>query len=96
MQFDELQSYLGETWPTIRQQLLKGEYQPQPVRRVEIPKPDGGKRELGIPNVIDRLIQQALAQELTKLFDPEFSKASYGFRPGRSAHQAVLAARKHI
>jgi RNA-directed DNA polymerase len=96
MQVDELQPYLWETWPTIRQQLLEGNYHPQPVRRVEIPKPDGGKRELGIPNVIDRLIQQAVAQELTKLFDPEFSEASFGFRPRRSAHQAVLAARKHI
>lgn len=96
MQVDELQPYLWETWPTIRQQLLEGDYHPQPVRRVEIPKPDGGKRELGIPNVIDRLIQQAVAQELTKRFDPEFSESSYGFRPGRSAHQAVLASRKHI
>jgi len=96
MQVEELQPYLWETWPTIRQQLLAGDYHPQPVRRVEIPKPDGGKRELGIPNVIDRLIQQAVAQELTKQFDPEFSENSYGFRPGRSAHQAVLAAREHI
>jgi RNA-directed DNA polymerase len=88
--------YLREHWPTFRDQLLQGTYQPQPVKRVEIPKPDGGVRRLGIPCVVDRLIQQALLQVLQKRWDPTFSEYSYGFRPGRSAHQAVAQAQVFV
>jgi RNA-directed DNA polymerase len=87
---------LKAAWPAIRQQLLDGAYRPQPVRRVGIPKPGGGTRELGIPTVLDRLIQQALLQVLQPILDPTFSAHSFGFRPGRSAHQAVLAAQAHV
>jgi group II intron reverse transcriptase/maturase len=92
----QLREYLKEHWPTIREALMSGTYQPSPVRRVEIPKPGGGERLLGIPTALDRLIQQALAQVLGGLFDPHFSDASYGFRPGRSAHQAVRKAQALI
>lgn len=92
-----LEGYLREHWPRIKSKLLSGCYQPEPVRRVEIPKPGGkGTRQLGIPTVLDRLIQQALHQVLQPVFDPYFSDSSYGFRPGRSAHQAVLAAREYV
>jgi RNA-directed DNA polymerase len=87
---------LKTQWPDIRRGLLNGTYRPSPVRRVGIPKPGGGTRELGIPTVVDRLIQQALLQVLQPLIDPTFSEHSYGFRPGRSAHQAVQAARQYV
>ena len=91
-----LKGYLQTEWPRIREELLAGKYHPQPVRKVEIPKPGGGTRMLGIPTVLDRLIQQAMHQVLSPLFDPDFSPSSYGFRPGRSAHRAVKAAKNHV
>lgn len=92
----DLKPFLKEHWPRIREELLADRYQPQTVRGVEIPKPGGGVRLLGIPTVVDRLIQQALHQVLMPLFDPGFSEASYGFRPGRNAHHAVKAARAYV
>jgi len=92
----QLPEHLKQHWPVIREQLLRGNYKPQPVKRVEIPKPDGGVRKLGIPTVLDRFIQQAVMQVLQCRWDRTFSEHSYGFRPGRSAHQAVEAAQKYI
>ena len=96
MRVEQLKAYLQQHWPTLKQQLVDGTYQPQPVRKVEIPKPGGGKRMLGIPTVIDRLIQQAIHQVLSSRYDPHFSPHSYGFRPKRSAAQAVKQARHYI
>jgi hypothetical protein len=96
MTIEDAETYLREQWPSIRSQLLEGTYQPQPVKRVEIPKPDGGVRKLGVPCVVDRLIQQALLQVLQEQWDPTFSEHSYGFRPGRSAHQAVAQAQRYV
>ena len=93
---DELPGYLREHWPVHREELLRGTYRPQPVRRVEIPKSGGGKRKLGIPTVLDRFVQQAVLQVLQGRFDPTFSEYSFGFRPQRSAHQAVAQAQEYI
>ncbi len=92
----EIKDNLKQHWPTIKAKLLAGEYMPSPVRRVDIPKPQGGVRTLGIPTLTDRLIQQALHQVLSPIFEAEFSESSYGFRPGRSAHQAVKAAQQYV
>jgi len=92
----EFKDHLQRYWPTIKANLLAGNYIPSPVRRVDIPKPQGGVRTLGIPTLTDRLIQQALHQVLSPIFEPTFSASSYGFRPGRSAHQAVQAAQRHV
>jgi RNA-directed DNA polymerase len=96
MTVHELPGFLTQQWPAIREQLLSGTYEPQPVKRVEIDKPDGGVRKLGIPTVLDRFIQQAVMQVLQRRWDPTFSDNSYGFRPGRSAHQAVEQAQRYI
>jgi group II intron reverse transcriptase/maturase len=96
MNTEELRPWLHAHWPEVCSELDAGTYRPQPVRRVTIPKPGGGERELGVPTALDRVIQQALLQVLTPVFDPMFSGWSFGFRPGRSAHQAVEAARRHI
>ncbi|MDB4470679.1 group II intron reverse transcriptase/maturase [Deltaproteobacteria bacterium] len=96
MTVGELGDHLRHNWPCIREQLLVDEYWPQAVRKVEIPKASGGKRTLGIPTVLDRLIQQAMHQQLMLIFEPHFSGASYGFRPGRSAQQAVQMAQTHV
>ena len=96
LDIDQTSRQLKTEWPRIREALLQGTYRPSPVRRVMIPKPGGGQRELGIPTVTDRLIQQALLQVLQPMIDPGFSEHSYGFRPGRRAHDAVLAAQSYI
>jgi len=92
----EFKGCLKVHWPSVKQALLEGRYLPRPVRRVDIPKPAGGMRTLGVPTVVDRLIQQALHQVLQPLFEPTFSDGSYGFRPGRGAHQAVRRAQGYI
>ena len=89
-------AHAREHWPAVRAQIEGGRYKPQPVRRVEIPKPDGGKRLLGIPTVTDRVVQQAIAQVLTPIFDPTFSDSSFGFRPGRNAHQAIRQVQANV
>src|SRR6266446_5754617 len=96
MTVEQLPDYLRAHWPQHREELLRGMYAPSPVRRVEIPKPDGGVRKLGVPTALDRFVQQAVLQVLQPIFDPTFSDHSYGFRPGRSAHQAVAQAQKNI
>lgn len=96
MTVEELPGYIGRHWPKIKAELLDGTYRPQPVRRKEIAKPDGGVRLLGIPTVLDRLIQQATAQVLQAVWDHTFSESSYGFRPGRSQHTAIRQAKRHI
>jgi RNA-directed DNA polymerase len=96
MTVEELPGYLKAHWPEIREALLAGRYQPQPVKRVEIPKPGGGVRQLGIPTVLDRFIQQALLQVLQPAWDGTFSDGSYGFRPGRSAHHAIAQAQQYL
>jgi len=93
---DELGDWLGMHWPSVKAALLNGQYTPQAVRAVDIPKPQGGNRTLGIPTALDRLIQQALLQVLQPVFEPEFSASSYGFRPGKSAQEAVLAAQRYV
>lgn len=96
MTVKELPEYLKKEWQRIRRQLLSGEYTPKPVKRVRIPKPGGGIRQLGIPTVLDRFIQQAVMQELQRELDRSFSNASYGFRPRKSAHQAVLQSQQYL
>ena len=96
MPVSELKDWLAVHWPGVKKALLEGRYLPQPVRRVDIPKPTGGVRTLGVPTVVDRLIQQALHQVLQRVFEPTFSEGSYGFRPGRGAHQAVRQAQAYI
>jgi RNA-directed DNA polymerase len=97
IQVEQLTPHLREHWPVIREELLLGTYKPKPILKVEIPKKDGkGMRALGIPTVLDRFIQQAILQVFTPIYDPHFSENSYGFRPGRSCHQAVKAAQAHV
>jgi RNA-directed DNA polymerase len=96
MSIREFPDFSRCNWDSIHQSLLDGTYQPLPVKRVEIPKPTGGKRPLGIPTVLDRLIQQSICQVLVPIFDPGFSESSYGFRPGKSAHDAVRKVREYI
>ena len=96
MSIEAFSEFARQNWAKVRESLLAGSYQPLPVQRVEIPKATGGTRPLGIPTVLDRLIQQAIYQVLMPMFDPDFSDYSYGFRPGRSAHDAIYQVREYI
>src|SRR5690625_859794 len=96
MPVESLRAYFVEHWHMLKEKILRGTYIPSPVRRVEIPKPNGGTRKLGIPTVTDRFLQQAIAQVLTEVYDPTFSEQSYGFRPKRRGHDAVRQAREYI
>ena len=96
MTVDQLPSYLRKRWPQIKEDLLNGTYKPMPVRRKEIPKPQGGVRLLGIPTAMDRLIQQAVAQVLQQIWDPVFSDSSFGFRPGKCQHDAIYQAKRYV
>lgn len=96
MQTEELRAYINDNWQRFRASILEGKYEPSPVRKVEIPKPNGGKRMLGIPTVMDRLIQQAISQWLTPKYEEQFSSSSYGFRPNKNAHQAVMQAQEYV
>ena len=96
MTVEELPAYLTKNWEQIKKQLLAGEYKPLPVRRVEIPKPDGSKRKLGIPTVLDRFIQQAVGQVLSQIYDPTFSDSSFGFRPKRGAQDAIKQSKRYV
>jgi retron-type reverse transcriptase len=96
LETSQLRRYLWEHWDRIKEQILKGRYEPRPVRRVDIPKAGGGTRMLGIPTVLDRFLQQAIQQTLSPLWEPVFSAHSYGFRPGRNARQAIKAAQSHV
>ena len=96
MQTEELRAYVNDNWQRLRASILDGSYKPSPVRKVEIPKPNGGKRMLGIPTVLDRLLQQAISQWLTPKYEEHFSKHSYGFRPNKNAHQAVMQAQVYV
>jgi RNA-directed DNA polymerase len=96
MNVEKIGGYLRRHWPTIKEDLLGGKYRPLPVSRKEIDKPDGGVRLLGIPTVLDRVIQQAIAQIVEQIWDPTFSEFSYGFRPGRSAHDAILQSKQYL
>jgi RNA-directed DNA polymerase len=96
IEIEGFKSQVEKEWPGIKAEILEGSYMPKSVRRVELPKPEGGTRLLGIPTLMDRMLQQAIAQELTVLYDSTFSKSSYGFRPGRNAHQALLQARTYV
>jgi retron-type reverse transcriptase len=95
MSVESVGTYLKEHWLKIKEQLVKGKYKPKPVKRVEIPKPDGGIRKLGIPTVLDRLIQQGIYQILSPIFEPTFSRSSFGFRSGKSARQAIIQAKEY-
>lgn len=96
MSVEELSAHLVKNWEQIKKQLLAGEYKPSPVRRVEIPKPEGGERKLGIPTVLDRFIQQAVGQVLSQIYEPTFSASSFGFRPNKSAQDAIHQSKKHV
>lgn len=96
METEEPGCWLKANWVSLKQSIIEGSYRPQPVRKVEIPKPQGGTRMLGIPTVLDRLLSQAIHQWLSPQYEPEFSENSYGFREGRNAHQAVEQAKKHL